>query len=151
MPLLRLSCAPGRLWMTRRRKSPTTTRTPTPTNRRTPSPARAQVLPPFCPFHLISLFTFASSLKKMPHFPIPSPNYPSIPRCSDFLLLPQTPPHPILSPEHHASLRVMVARHRPPTAPWAAAAAAVCSAVGLHLTMTHIHPRPIHLLYPATA
>ena len=85
--------------------------------------------------------------------PSPSPNYPSISRCSDFLLLPQTPPRPILSQKRPASLRsTAAARHRPPTAPWApAAAAAACSAVGLRLTMTHIHPRPIHLLYPATA
>lgn len=105
----------------------------------------------FSSFHLIVLIS-ASSLTK--HFisHIPSPNYPSIPRGSDFLLLPQTPARPILPPERHTSLRLTAAMHRLPTVSRApAAAAAACSVIGLCLLMTHIHPRPIHLLYPATA
>lgn len=152
MPSLRLSCVPGRLWMTTTRKTPTM-RTPTPMDRLAPSPARAQVSTVAAILFISSHFThrlFCIITDRTPHLPIPSPNYPSIPRCSDFLLLPQTAPRPILSQERHASLRLMAARPRPPTVPWAPAAAA-CSMVGPRQIMTHIHPRPIHLLYPATA
>ncbi len=105
-------------------------------------------------FHLMSLIVIisASSLTQRPHLPALCPNYPSISRCSDFLLLPQKPPPPIPLQQSHASLRSTVARLRPPTVPWApAAAAAACPVVGLRLIMIHIHPRPTHLLYPANA
>lgn len=106
-------------------------------------------------FHLIPLFIPASSLTECLIFPPPPPTiHPFIPRCSDFLLLPQTPPQPILSQDRHVSLKLMAVRLRPLTVPWApaaAAAAAASSVVDLRLIMTHIHPRPIHLLYPATA
>lgn len=102
-------------------------------------------------FHLVPLFIPASSLTERLVSPPPT-IHPFIPRCSDFLLLPQTPPQPILSQDRHASLKLMAVRLRPPTVPWApAAAAAVSSVVDLRLIMTHIHPRPIHLLYPTTA
>lgn len=103
-------------------------------------------------FHLIA-FMSATSLKKNtpPHLPIPLPHYPSIPRCSDFMLLPQTPPRPVLPQERHASMSSVAARHLPPTTPWAPAAAAACSLVGHFLTTTHIHPRPTRPLYPTTA
>lgn len=141
---------PGRPSMTTTRKTPMM-RTATPTDRLKLSPARAQVPTVATMLFISSLIVFIIITDH--HLPIPSPNYPSISRCSDFLLLPQTPPRPILSQKRHASLRSMAAaRHRPPTAPCApAAAAAACSAVGPRLTMTHIHLRPIHLLYPATA
>lgn len=154
MPSLRLSCVPGRLLTTTTTTKTPTTRTPSPTDRLALSSARAQVSSHSVHFHVIPLIVFigASSLKKKtPHLPNPHPNYPSIPRCSDFLLLPQTTPRPILSQEHHASLRSAAARHHPLTVPWVPAAAAVCSVVGRLLTMTHIHPRPVHLLYPTTA
>lgn len=112
---------------------------------------------PFCsiPSHVTHRLHFCIITEKislhLSNHPTPTPNYPFISRCSDFLLLPQTPPRPILSQERHASLRLTAARHRPPTAPWAPAAAAACSVVGRLLTMTHIHPRPIHLFYPTTA
>ncbi len=144
---------PGRLWMMTTRKTPTM-RSPTPTDRLTPAPARPQVSTVaailFISPHFTRCLHFCIITDTTPHLPIPSPNYPSVPRCSDFLLLPQTAPRPILLQERHASLRLMAARSRPPTVPWAPAAAA-CSMVGLRLIMTHIHPRPIHLLYPATA
>lgn len=157
MPSLRLSCARGRLSMTTTTKTPTT-RTPSPTDRLALPSARAQVSSHSIYFHVIPLAVFigSSSLKKntsSSHLtPPPTPTiYPSIPRCSDFLLLPQTTPRPIPSQERHASLRSAAARPHPLTVPWVPAAAAVCSVVGRLLTMTHIHPRPVHLLYPTTA
>lgn len=81
-----------------------------------------------------------------PHLP-----RPSIPRCSDSLLLPQTPPPPIHLSKRHASLKATLVGSCPPTAPWGPSAAAACSVVGLHLSVTHIHPRPTHLLCRATA
>lgn len=140
---------PGRLWTRRRRKTPTM-RTPTPTDTPTPCPARAQVSTVAAISFIFISFHSASPLTKRLIFPPPPQLIHPPPRCSDFLLLPQTPAHPILLQERHASLRRMAARHRPPTVPWAPAAAA-CSVEGLHLIMTHIHPRPIHLLYPVTA
>lgn len=97
------------------------------------------------------LFFFASSLKNRLISPPVRPPllYPSTPRCSDFLLLPQTLPHPILSQKRNASLRLMVTRLRPLTVPWAPAAAA-CPVVRLLLIMTPIQPRLIHPFYPST-
>lgn len=109
---------------------------------------------PFCLFschstHRLHRFIITKK-KKTPHLPNSHPNYPFIPRCSDFLLLPQTTPRPILSQERHVSLRsAAAARHHPLTVPWVPAA--VCSVVGRLLTMTRIHPRPVHPLYPTTA
>lgn len=140
---------PGRLWMKTMRKTPTM-KTPTTIDRLTPSPARAQVSRNTAvlqiSFHFTHRLHFCTITDKSPHLP-----RPSIPRCSDSLLLPQTPPPPILFSERHASLRSTLARSCPPTAPWGPSAAAACSVVGLHLSVTHIHPRPIHLLYRATA
>lgn len=153
LPSLRLSCVPGRLLTTTTTKTPTT-RTPSPTGRLTLLSAGAQVSSHSVHLHLIPLIIISigaiiTEQKKPPHLPNPYPNYPSIPRCSDFLLLPQTTACPIPSQERHVSLRSTVARHHPLTVPWVPAA--VCSVVGRPLTMTHIHPRPVHLLYPTTA
>lgn len=148
----RPSCVPGRLWTMMKRKTQMM-RTPSTADRLTPPSARAQVCSHFVHLHLSSLiaFFFASSLKnRLISSPVRPPLlYPSIPRCSDFLLLPQTLPHPILSQKRNASLRLMVTRLRPLTVPWAPAAAA-CPVVRLLLIMTPIQPRLIHPFYPST-
>lgn len=107
-------------------------------------------------FHLIFIsfcsFTSEASLKHTllllpPHLPQPHPNCPSILRCSDFVLLPQTPQRPILSQEPHASLSALLAKLRP----LAAQQALACPTAGQSLPTTHIHPRPTCLLHPTTA
>lgn len=104
-------------------------------------------------FHLTFIsfcsFTSETSLKQTPllppHLPQPHPNCPSILRCSDFMLLPQTPPRPMLSQEPHASLSAVLAR------PLLAQQALACPTAGRSLTTTHIHPRPTCPLCPTTA
>lgn len=63
--------------------------------------SKSSGIPPFCSFPS-RLITYR------PHFCIVTEtptSYPSISRCSDFLLLPQTPPRPIQSQERRVRLK----------------------------------------------
>lgn len=99
-----------------------------------------------------SPFTSETSLKQPPsspppHLPHPHPTCPSILRCFDIMLLPQTPPRQMLRQERYASLSSVLARLRPLTALWAPA----CPVAGRSPTTTPIHPWPTCPLCPTTA
>lgn len=142
MPSLRLSCVPGRLWMTMR-KTPTM-RIPSQTFRLAPPSLRAQVYGHFVYFHFTITLISASVLKNLAI--CPPFDYPSIPRRSDLLFPPQTPLRPILSQERPASLSRTKAKLHLLIAPWAPAATTASSVV--HLVL--ICPSPVLLCYPTS-
>lgn len=152
LPSLKRSSGPGRRLTTMKMKR-WTVRTRRSMDRPTPTSAGVQVPTYRSPhFHLIAFHFWnitkintppsASSPPTPPH-----PNCPPIFRCSDFMLLPQTPPRPLQPQEHHDSLSALLARLRP----LAAQRALACPTAGRSLTTTHVQPRPTGLFCPTTA
>lgn len=103
-------------------------------------------------FHLIVVFAVftltvaETDASSSPPLPPPTPPffsiYAFIRRCSDFLLLPQTPPRAVLSQERHAGLSRPETASRPPSVPWALAAAAAAAAAAS--SRLRVHPTAVH-------